>query len=255
MTNVKFMIDEDFAEKDPLQPSYSETLSAAASVITSENEVLLAHVRAGTLDCVRDLECGANGAAVSIHRFFECAAKYEEGRVPFDDLSEMIDSTELLVQALMDRAGAPLAALDGVLVAFHAAMSIFQDRHPLPLMDRKVYLKKVFAAEREFVLALRRLHEAYLARTIVVAPTQRASRRPCARDSASVQRKDDRRRVFQEITRLRKEGCSVMKAIERMRRIETWKSRLGKVSNESWRRYYNGRLREARKPWGCLGRK
>ena len=62
-------------------------------------------------------------------------------------------------------------------------------------------------------------------------------------DSQKVKRASDRSDVFDEITRLRKKGLSVAKALRSMRIRGTYAARLGRISDATWQRYYTARAR------------
>lgn len=230
--------------EDRHNPEYERLLKEAAAVIDEQNGRLIERTKNPDFKPDRELEYCQNGAARHIHRLFEAVAKYEEGKLPFWVLADMRASTAALLEALKGLRDAPTLEIDAVGVAFGEAMAIFEDESDEPRMAVKTYLKKVFGAEREICARLRTLHEEYVKRTIVPQKPERRKRR-CRRNpevqSEIARQKADRRYVLDEISRLVKKGYSVRKAICHMRLIGSWKSRLGNLKAETWRRYYQER--------------
>ena len=224
---------------------YTARIAVPAQAIVGQNELLIA--RAGEPDFKPDDELSycKNGAIMLINRFFEAAACYDEGRVPYWALTEMVETTELLLKTLNGLQDAPLEEIDRVDTAFNEAMAIFADGHEVPRMDRKTYLKQVFTKRDRFFAALRELHEAYVRRLIasLAKPKRHHHKRRVEVDSQKVKRAADRSDVFDEITRLRKKGLSVAKALRCMRLRGTYAARLGRISDATWQRYYTARLR------------
>lgn len=222
-----------------------EQLERWADAIDRQNAALMERADQRDFDPVTELEYCSNGAAVLIHRFFEAVALYPEGQVPMEKLWRVIASTRALLAKLEKAPKAPRVEIDAVRMAFNEAVAIWQDTHDEPLMERRVYHKKHFAALRNFTEKLLLLHEAYLKLSIA---RPKAVQRPCKRrkrepDSRVLKQRDDRRRVLDEIARLTKKGYSVPKAIRHLRQNWTWKSRLGTLSDETWRNYYTQRTR------------
>ena len=89
------------------------------------------------------------------------------------------------------------------------------------------------------------MHEAYVRRLIasLAKPVRHHHKRRVEADSQKVKRAADRSDVFDEITRLRKKGLSVAKALRCMRLRGTYAARLGHISDATWQRYYTARIR------------
>ena len=109
-------------------------------------------------------------------------------------------------------------------------------------MERKTYLKKHFASEKEICDKLNALHAAYV--RICAAKGRKKETLSVSQllheDSGKVA---ERKRIFDEIDRLVRLGNSIPKAIEIMRR-GTYEGRMRGVKPETWRRYYTKYVQE-----------
>ena len=224
---------------------YTTRIAVPAQDIVQQNRCLIARARESDFKPDDELSYCKNGAITRINRFFEAASCYDEGRVPYWALTEMVETTELLLETLNGLPNAPLEEIDRVDTAFNEAMAIFADGHEAPRMDRKTYLKQVFAKRDRFFVALRELHEAYVRQLIASSarPKRHCRKRRVEADLQKVKRASDRSDVFDEITRLRKKGLSVAKALRSMRIRGTYAARLGRISDATWQRYYTARAR------------
>ena len=224
---------------------YTARVKDPAQAIVEQNKLLIARARESDFKPDDELSYCKNGAITRINRLFEAAACYDEGRVPYWALAEMVETTELLLETLKGLPNAPLEEIDKVDTAFNEAMAIFADGHETPRMDRRTYLKRVFARRDRFFVVLRELHEAYVRQLIALSarPVRHHRKRRAEVDSQKARRASDRSDVFDEITRLRKKGLSVAKALRSMRLRGTYAARLGHISDATWQRYYTARIR------------
>jgi len=247
MNNATMTAPDTFAEDDLHIPAYERPLSEAALPIENQNAWLTERASADDFRPDVELEYSGNGAMDFIHALFECVALYDEGRVPGWVFHEMEQTTERLIDVLAALPDAPIEELEALRVAFREARLFWNRVYARPCMERRTYLKKLFGAEEKIRQKLNALHAAYVKGRIAAQPARtKAKRRRAVRDSVAAKRADDRRRVFAEIARLvRERRMSVCGAIRHLRRIDTWRSRLGKLSDESWRNYYTRRLRQS----------
>lgn len=214
--------------------------------IVEQNKALIARLRCRGFNPVTELDFTANNAGLFIRKFFEAVAKFDEGKVPYDELKMLFHTTNLLVDRLKKRNDAPVCELEDFGSAFREAGIIWKDNHPEPLMARAVYLKKHFDAEKEIKKTLRALHAAYVKQFAAKGKkTKTLSAADVDVNSYDDGSSEDRKRIFQEIDRLRKNGYSVKKAIESMRN-GTYGSRMRGTSVATWRRYYHERDRRNR---------
>ena len=228
---------------------YVAPIKVAAQAIIEQNKELINRAQQSDFRPDVELSYCKNGAITLINRLFEAAAGYDEGRVPFWALMEMVETTERLLEMLKKLPNAPIEEIDKVDTAFNEAMAIFADGHETPRMKKKTYLKQVFRKRDRFFASLRGLHEAYVRQMIVLSskPVRKHRKRHAEIDPQKQKRASDRSDVFDEITRLRKKGLSVAKAIHQMRLRGTYAARLGKISDATWLRYYTARARPSRK--------
>ena len=220
------------------------SLEERAHAIVVQNRALLTRLESLGFNPVKELDFTANNAGVLIHRLFEAIARFDEGKVPFSVLAELCSTTDTLIDELKKRDDAPVCELDAAGVAFREARMLWNDNHPEPLMEREVYLKKHFDGEKDIKKALKTLHAAYVKK---YAAKGRKRKTLSAADSLKENNKENekRTRIYQEIDRLRKNGYSIIKAIELMRN-GTYGSRMREVSVSTWRRYYLERCRRNR---------
>lgn len=233
-------------EKVKIVKDFLSELKECAKKIVEHNRTLMARLRCRGFNPVTELDFTANKAGVLIHKFFEAVAKFEEGKVPYDELKMLFHTTNLLVDRLKESGGAPVCELEDFGVAFREAGMIWEDTHPEPLMGRDIYLKKHFEAEKEIKKTLRVLHAAYVKKFAVKGKKVKTlSAADVDVNSYDDGARDDRNRIFQEIDRLRRNGYSVTKAIESMRN-GSYGSRMKNASVATWRRYYHERDRRNR---------
>jgi hypothetical protein len=164
--------------------------------------------------------------------------------VPCAALEELFFTTDSLIDELKKCDDAPVCELDAVGVAFRKAAIPWKDNHPKPLMRRKTYLKKHFEAEENIKNKLTALHAAYVKK---FAAKGKKTKTLSAADVNKEDNKENenRLRIYQEIDRLRKNGYSVLKAIESMSN-GSYGSRMRGVSAATWKRYYFERSRRNR---------
>ena len=175
-------------------------------------------------------------------KVFEAVAKFEEGKVPCEELKELFATTNSLVDELKKLKNAPTRELESVGVAFRKSAILWKDNHAEPLMDREIYLEKHFEQEKTICDRLEKLHDAYVR-------IYAAKGRKKATFSAASQMEDDsgkakeRRVIFAEIDRLVNLGNSIPKAIAIMKR-GSYEARMRGVKAETWKRYYVGHCRK-----------
>lgn len=229
-------------ENGALRDVLVQGLKSCADRIVEQNRTLLVRVKMRGFNPCRELDFTDNGAGVYLRKFFEAVAKFEEGKVPCEELKEFFATTNSLVDELKKLKNAPVCELDDAGVAFRQAATFWMDNHDEPLMERKTYLKKHFACEREICGKLKVLHAAYV-------HIYAAKGRKKATFSAASQMEDDngkaaeRRVIFAEIDRLVNLGNSIPKAIAIMKR-GSYEARMRGVKAETWKRYYTKHTRE-----------
>lgn len=231
-------------EKVKLVKDFISELKERALRIVEQNRALITRVKSRGFNPVTELDFTANNAGLLIRKFFEAVAQFDEGKVPYEELEELLLTTDSLIDELKKCDNAPVCELDAVGVAFRKAAILWKDNHPKPLMRRKTYLKKHFEAEENIKNKLTALHAAYVKE---YAAKGKKTKTLSAADAIKEESKENenRNRVYQEIDRLRKDGYSVIKAIESMRN-GTYGSRMKDVSAETWKRYYLERSRRIR---------
>ena len=229
-------------ENAALREVLVQGLKSCADRIVEQNRTLLVRVKMRGFNPCRELDFTDNGAGVYLRKFFEAVAKFEEGKVPCEELKEFFATTNSLVDELKKLKNAPVCELDDAGVAFRQAATFWMDNHDEPLMERKTYLKKHFACEREICGKLKVLHAAYVR-------IYAAKGRKKATFSAASQMEDDsgkakeRRVIFAEIDRLVNLGNSIPKAIAIMK-SGSYEARMRGVKAETWKRYYTKHTRE-----------
>ena len=244
---IGIAIADGFSPQDLYQGEYTRPLQEAAYPIIEQNRRLLTQIGMRGFRPAVDLDFTSNGAGVWIRQFFECVAEYEEGRVPWRAAKELFVTTDMLIDALKGLKNAPVSEIEAAGVAFRQAAILWKDNHPRAKMERKTYLKKHFASEKEICDKLNALHAAYVR-------IYAAKGRKKATFSAANQMEDDngkakeRRVIFAEIDRLVNLGNSIPKAIAIMKR-GSYEARMRGVKAETWRRYYleDCRKKELRK--------
>ena len=229
-------------ENGALRDVLVQGLKSCADRIVEQNRTLLVRVKMRGFNPCRELDFTDNGAGVYLRKFFEAVAKFEEGKVPCEELKEFFATTNSLVDELKKLKNAPVCELDDAGVAFRQAATFWMDNHDEPLMERKTYLKKHFACEREICDKLNALHAAYV--RIYAAKgrkkdTLSAVQVLCEESGKAAERK----RIFAEIDRLVNLGNSIPKAIAIMKR-GSYEARMRGVKAETWKRYYTKHTRE-----------
>ena len=239
---VGIAIENGFTQQDLYQGEYTRPLEEAVYPIVEQNRRLLTLVKLRGFRPAVELDFTANGAGVLIRQFFECVAEYEEGRVPWRAAKELYVTTDMLIDALKGLKNAPVCEIEAAGVAFRQAAILWKDNHLHPKMERKTYLKKHFASEKEICDKLNALHAAYV--RICAAKGRKKETLSVSQllheDSGKAA---ERKRIFDEIDRLVRLGNSIPKAIEIMRR-GTYEGRMRGVKPETWRRYYTKYVRE-----------
>ena len=231
-------------EKVKIVKDFLSELKERALRIVEQNRALITRLKCRGFNPVTELDFTANDAGLLIRKFFEAVAQFDEGKVPYEELEELLLTTDSLIDELKKCDNAPVCELDAVGVAFRKAAILWKDNHPKPLMRRKTYLKKHFEAEENIKNKLTALHAVYVKK---FAAKGKKTKTLSAADAIKEESKENenRNRVYQEIDRLRKNGYSVIKAIESMRN-GTYGSRMKDVSAETWKRYYLERSRRIR---------
>ena len=241
---VTLAIADGFTDDDLYQSGYTRVLQESAYPIVEQNRRLLTRIQLRGFRPAVELDFTANGAGVLLRHFFEAAAEYDEGRVPWRVLKELFITTDELIAALKRRADAPVCELDAAGLAFREAAILWKYNHPQPKMPRTVYLEKHFAAEAKIRRRLEELHAAYVRNS--AAKGQKGKTLSAADvtgfDAAET---ENHRRIFQEIDRLTGLGCSIAKAIKTMLN-GTYAARMRGVKIETWRRYYSEHCRRKR---------
>jgi hypothetical protein len=159
---VGIAIADGFSPQDLYQGEYTRPLQEAAYPIIEQNHRLLAQIGMRGFRPAVELDFTSNGAGVWIRQFFECVAEYEEGRVPWRAAKELFTTTDMLINALKQQKNAPVCEIEAAGVAFRQAAILWKDNHPRAKMERKTYLKKHFASEKEICDKLNALHAAYV---------------------------------------------------------------------------------------------
>ena len=234
-------------ENAALRDVLVQGLKSCADRIVEQNRTLLVRVKMRGFNPCKELDFTDNGAGVYLRKFFEAVAKFEEGKVPCEELKEFFATTNSLVDELKKLKNAPTRELESVGVAFRKSAILWKDNHAEPLMDREIYLEKHFEQEKTICDRLEKLHDAYVR-------IYAAKGRKKATFSAASQMEDDsgkakeRRVIFAEIDRLVNLGNSIPKAIAIMKR-GSYEARMRGVKAETWRRYYleDCRKKELRK--------
>ena len=244
---IGIAIADGFSPQDLYQGEYTRPLQEAAYPIIEQNRRLLTQIGMRGFRPAVDLDFTSNGAGVWIRQFFECVAEYEEGRVPWRAAKELFVTTDMLIDALKGLKNAPVSEIEAAGVAFRQAAILWKDNHPRAKMERKTYLKKHFASEKEICDKMNALHAAYV--RIYAAKgrkkdTLSAVQVLCEESGKAAERK----RIFAEIDRLVNLGNSIPKAIAIMKR-GSYEARMRGVKAETWRRYYleDCRKKELRK--------
>lgn len=244
---IGIAIADGFSPQDLYQGEYTRPLQEAAYPIIEQNRRLLTQIGMRGFRPAVDLDFTSNGAGVWIRQFFECVAEYEEGRVPWRAAKELFVTTDMLIDALKGLKNAPVSEIEAAGVAFRQAAILWKDNHPRAKMERKTYLKKHFASEKEICDKLNALHAAYV--RIYAAKGRKkgalsAVQVLCEESGKAAERK----RIFAEIDRLVNLGNSIPKAIAIMKR-GSYEARMRGVKAETWRRYYleDCRKKELRK--------
>lgn len=231
-------------ENDNIYAELLRDLEESAYPIVEQNKALLTRLQCRGFNPAKELDFTANNAGVLIHKFFESVAQFEEGKVPCAALEELFFTTDSLIDELKKCDDAPVCELDAVGVAFRESGMLWKDKHPKPLMEREVYLKKHFDGEKDIKKALKTLHAAYVKK---FAAKGKKTKTLSAADVNKEDNKENenRLRIYQEIDRLRKNGYSVLKAIENMQN-GSYGGRMRGVSAATWKRYYFERSRRNR---------
>ena len=231
-------------ENDNIDAELLRDLEESAYPIVEQNKALLTRLKCRGFNPAKELDFTANNAGVLIHKFFESVAQFDEGKVPCAALEELFFTTDSLIDELKKCDNAPVCELDAAGVAFREAGMLWKDNHPKPLMEREVYLKKHFDGEKDIKKALKTLHAAYVKK---FAAKGKKNKTLSAADVNKEDNKENenRLRIYQEIDRLRKNGYSVLKAIESMSN-GSYGSRMRGVSAATWKRYYFERSRRKR---------
>lgn len=242
---VYYALPDGFAPEDLETEAYAQPMRDAFSVITEEQDYLCARAKAADFDPVRELDYTANGCGPSIDALFETGGRYAEGRVPSGGLGPMMTSFHNMMAALAARKDAPLIELDAAGVAFRESVMPLRKRCAVPEKPRRIYLRDFFGGRDVFKGKLKLLHEAYVRAKVAASGRDdcRPPRRKVCRVTLTPEqraKRDDRRRVLVEIGRLCKLGYSAPGAIRHMRKIDTWKCRMGTQKNATWLRYYRG---------------
>ena len=231
-------------ENDNIDAELLRDLEESAYPIIEQNKALLTRLKCRGFNPAKELDFTANNAGVLIHKFFESVAQFDEGKVPCAALEELFVTTDSLIDELKNCDNAPVCELDAAGVAFRKAAMLWKDNHPKPLMRRKTYLKKHFEAEENIKNKLTALHAAYVKK---FAAKGKKNKTLSAADVNKEDNKENenRLRIYQEIDRLRKNGYSVLKAIENMQN-GSYAGRMRGVSAATWKRYYFERSRRNR---------
>mgnify|MGYP003304676057 FL=1 len=231
-------------ENDNIDAELLRDLEESAYPIVEQNKALLTRLKCRGFNPAKELDFTANNAGVLIHKFFESVAQFEEGKVPCAALEELFFTTDSLIDELKKCDNAPVCELDAAGVAFRKAAILWKDNHPKPLMRKKTYLKKHFEAEENIKNKLTALHAAYVKK---FAAKGKKNKTLSAADVNKEDNKENenRLRIYQEIDRLRKNGYSVLKAIENMQN-GSYGGRMRGVSAATWKRYYFERSRRNR---------
>ena len=229
-------------ENAALREVLVQGLKSCADRIVEQNRTLLVRVKMRGFNPCKELDFTDNGAGVYLRKFFEAVAKFEEGKVPCEELKEFFATTNSLVDELKKLKNAPTRELESVGVAFRKSAILWKDNHAEPLMDREIYLEKHFEQEKTICDRLEKLHDAYVR-------IYAAKGRKKATFSAASQMEDDsgkakeRRVIFAEIDRLVNLGNSIPKAIAIMK-SGSYEARMRGVKAETWKRYYTKHTRE-----------
>ena len=231
-------------ENDNIDAELLRDLEESAYPIVEQNRALLTRLKCRGFNPAKELDFTANNAGVLIHKFFESVAQFEEGKVPCAALEELFFTTDSLIDELKKCDNAPVCELDAAGVAFRKAAMLWKDNHPKPLMRKKTYHKKHFEAEENIKNKLTALHAAYVKK---FAAKGKKNKTLSAADVNKEDNKENenRLRIYQEIDRLRKNGYSVLKAIENMQN-GSYGGRMRGVSAATWKRYYFERSRRKR---------
>lgn len=231
-------------ENDNIDAELLRDLEESAYPIVEQNKALLTRLKCRGFNPAKELDFTANNAGVLIHKFFESVAQFDEGKVPCAALEELFFTTDSLIDELKKCDNVPVCELDAAGVAFREAGMLWKDNHPKPLMERAVYLKKHFDGEKDIKKALKTLHAAYVKK---FAAKGKKTKTLSAADVNKEDNKENenRLRIYQEIDRLRKNGYSVLKAIENMQN-GSYGGRMRGVSAATWKRYYFERSRRNR---------
>ena len=223
----------------------AELMDCATSIV-AQNRQLMNRMKARGFNPATELDFTANGAGVRIHRLFEAVAVFEEGCVPWHLLSEMIATTDALVNALKMRKRAPVVALDAAGVAFRECTILWRAAHAPPRMPRQSYQKRLFQGKDRVFEALRTLHAEYV--KLAVRCGQKRRTLSAAATAGTRDRADgERRNICAEIDRRRRLGMSVPKAIRSMMQ-GAYAARMRGVKAESWRNYYHAYVRNRQTP-------
>ena len=238
---IGIAIADGFSPQDLYQGEYTRPLQEAAYPIIEQNRRLLTQIGMRGFRPAVDLDFTSNGAGVWIRQFFECVAEDEEGREPWRAAKELFVTTDMLIDALKGLKNAPVSEIEAAGVAFRQAAILWKDNHPRAKMERKTYLKKHFASEKEICDKLNALHAAYV--RIYAAKGRKkgalsAVQVLCEESGKAAERK----RIFAEIDRLVNLGNSIPKAIAIMKR-GSYEARMRGVKAETWKRYYVGHCR------------
>ena len=239
---IGIAIADGFSPQDLYQGEYTRPLQEAAYPIIEQNRRLLSQIGMRGFRPAVDLDFTSNGAGVWIRQFFECVAEYEEGRVPWRAAKELFVTTDMLIDALKGLKNAPVSEIEAAGVAFRQAAIFWKDNHPRAKMERKTYLKKHFASEKEICDKLNALHAAYV-RIYAAKGRKKATFSAASGMEDDSGKAKERRVIFAEIDRLVNLGKSIPKAIAIMKR-GSYEARMRGVKAETWKRYYVGHCRK-----------
>lgn len=204
-------------------------LKEAADRITEHNKELLARSRNRDFNPAVELDASGNSGVSNLHFLAEQVVLYPEGWVPFECAEECRESSELLVERLMELHDAPIAELDEFRYRFRNFFDSWMLNYNKPRMEEFYYRKRIFRLLDEVHEALMAVHKAYLLGDL----------RKRVRALGRTKRKwgNSKRYVFDKVDELRERGFSVPKALDYLRSGNCSQVMQG-AGNATWRRDY-----------------
>lgn len=126
-----------------------------------------------------ELDYTLNGAVNLLNHFFEVVFRYEQGKVPWQTIVDVLNENDTLFDVICMKY--PIATARAVGMAFRKCRALWQITTPHPELERGVYGQRLFAARDDIFSALGQFNA-----EVFVAEEQTAMRkRPAARSDAA----------------------------------------------------------------------